>query len=392
MLNICLRSVTVLVRLSKMAGVTAQQIMRRKYKINIRHVQSGSTYTTEVLYGGNIVAVLPDDCLASNTHYQTVAIYRSLPKVLFEYPVQPAYASLPGKNVLAALASWDRERFEEDLLPLLNTRPELVKHVEVYMEVRDGGEEAVAYELYDVLVRLYVYCREHNIQLQRRGVQGLKITPAIDALKGDGFDCIELCDNLDAALRIIHKDHVEVEHEGKKYLIDPKPVSAMRSAGGDHHLDMSEEQIQQLLTAGDTMQAVKVSVQRGGVDVDTKSTYTGLVARVLGQGGVPSTPEEKDLVRYRDLVVTQGLVGKNAMVGLGKIFGQGPLGERLDAGFMEVCRRARGMSAEDCYKLAASRLAGMNSAKVVIQQKGQLVLCDRLAGVEEVGGARVPLH
>lgn len=389
LLRICLQSVTVLARLSRMAGVTAQQIMRRKYKILVRHVQSGGKYQTEVHYDGKVVSELPDDCLATNTYYQTAKIYRSLPGVLLEYPLQPAYASLPGKNVLASLAAWNRDQFETDLLPVLEKVTSLNRQVQVYKRVRDGGDEATQYELYDVLVRLYVYAREHNIAVVRNGIEGLKPITAVEGLTASSPDCIILEDCFAAALRVIHKDHVEVDHEGVKYLVSSAPISPMRSVCGDVHQDLHEEQIKTLLTAGDTMEAVKITVQRGGVDCDTKEGWTGLAARILGQGGVPVTPEEKDLVAYRDVVVAQGLVGKNAMVGLGKIIGEGPLSERLDVGFQEVCKRARHLDAECCYKLAASRLAGMNSAKTVAQERGVLVIRDRLSGSEVVGGLRL---
>lgn len=368
-----------------MSGITAQSVMRRKFGIVVCHVKTSAGYQSQVLHRGNLVFESPDDCLATGSVVLTNKIWHLLmPKCLVTYEMQPAYAYLQGKNVMAAMKDFDQDEFERDLLPRMRKEETLKGALAVYDANRGQVDESETYLLYDALVRLICYARQHNIKVVREGIEGMKITDAVSALTDHGAVCIDVTDSaFRAALDVIHAGASETTIGGKTYLVKDVPINTYSCVKGDLHLDLPPELADKLVSGCEIRAISTPAPLLGHLDDEEKQTFVSLVGTILGQGGVGVTPEEKALIGYGKSVCGTGkLLGKNSLPGLGNVVAEGPLAERLDVLYQELSKKVRGLlSAQDTYRLAASKLACMNSAKVVVLTGGTVYVKDRIPTV-----------
>ena len=74
LLRLCLSSVTALVKMSCMGGITAQQHIRKRYGIDVRHVSTSEAYYAEVVRNNQVVSRYSDDCLATNTVLEDIIL------------------------------------------------------------------------------------------------------------------------------------------------------------------------------------------------------------------------------------------------------------------------------------------------------------------------------
>lgn len=372
-----------------MGGCSVQQIMRRRFGILVRHVLIRGKYFAEVIRNGDTVVIrCPDDCLATASYLMTQKLWTILYNGTLRYPYAPCYAYLPGKDIISALGNWDREGFERDLLPQYKNDQCLEHVLEVYEANKFMANEDQTFTLYDVLVRLLLYARNHNIQVERNGVEGLPIVDHFEGLTNQGAVCIDITDAgpLLPALVHIHKEAVRTEMGDKVYLLKSVPINAYVCVGGDMHQFPTENALRDTISAEHPVSIGGEFVVGGTVDETVRAKSVEIVATILGQSGNPTTVEEQELFNYHRAVVASRTVGKNALVGLGNVAGEGTLEQCLDRVFKEVHKRLKGnLNDNDCYRLAASKLSGMNSAKMIQQRSGVLHLVNRV--VCEVGEA-----
>lgn len=381
LLRFCLRSITFLLRMSEMGGCTVQQLLRRKHGMLVHHGVHEGLYCAELQKEGAIIARYPDDCLATNSLLLTKRVWELLYKGKMKYSYSQAYTYLHGKDVNQALSNWDVVEFERSLLPRLASEASLEKHVALYNEVKLRCTPSETYQLYDVLVRFYTYARLHNISVSREGIDGLEPVSHIAGLTDQHADCVDVTSAgvMLEALKLIHKESVLVELEGKTYLVRETELSPYLSAKGAKHQLPSDQELTELFACE------RVPVFNGNVcvvgvvEADYRDKMIDLVGRILGQSGNPSTPEEIELYNYAKKVVVDKKVGKNSLVGLGQVAGEGMLGQCLDRVFQEVKKKVRGtLDDTECFKLAASKLSAMNSAKMLHNKQGGLHLIERI--------------
>lgn len=376
-----------------MSGITAQSVMRRKHGLIVTHVRTESGYAAQLIHEGSLIFESPDDCLASASVLLTNKVWSLLPSQLLAYDMQPAYCYLQGKNVPAAMKDFERPEFERNLLPQFKEVEALKNHVQVY-EANCGEESEIqTYLLYDVLVRLLCYAREHRMTVARDGIAGMEVVDAIAGLKDSTATCIDVTDSpfLDA-LKVIHVDANETVIDGRVYLIKAVPINTYGCVRGAEHRDLPDAIIARVLS-GEKIQAITTgSPALGVIAEEDKLAMTNLVGQILGRGGVTVTSEEKELVAFSKGVCGIGkTIGKNALMGLGNIVGEGPLAERLQKLYEELNVKVRGLlSPADTFKLAASRLASMSSAKVLTTENGTVCLRDRVV-LNGVAGRDVSL-
>lgn len=159
---------------------------------------------------------------------------------------------------------------------------------------------------------------------------------------------------------------------------------------GKHHCGPTDAELDALSLDGPVVALAPVGGGSGGVvDGELKKRMLNIVGRILGQNGNPATAEEREVLEYHRKMVDVGVggtrVAKSSLVGLGSKAGEGTLEECLNRVYVEVRQRMRNaVSDDDCYKLAASKLSGMNSAKIMIQREGRLHLVERV--LASVGG------
>lgn len=368
--------------MSEMGGVTVQQIMRRKFDVIIRHTAHCGGYSADVVKGGIIISRHPDDCLASASYLLTKKVWEVLRVGNVRYAYSQCYTYLQGKDINNAVGQWNRQQFESDLLPKLMREGNLSHQIAEYDRVKGMQDECQVYELYDVLVRLYMYAREHNIVIQREGIEGYQVIQHAEGFVNISAECIDVTEAADALvyLKMVHPSAVEKEVGGRKYLLKEKPVSTYRSARGEAHNFLSEAALKDLMCTEMPRAVVSVVPHRAEVDSVVRNSCIDMVGRILGQDGKPMCEEERELLGFASHVVSQRKMGKHALVGLGNVAGEGELKLCLDKVFYEVIKKnTMGMSPDECYKLAASKLSGMNSAKILVREDGVLQIRNRVS-------------
>lgn len=81
-------------------------------------------------------------------------------------------------------------------------------------------DDADTYQLYDVLVRFYMYARRHNINVERSGVEGLACVTDVQGLADQSAECIDVTTSpFLAALKIVHPTAEVVEVGESVYLV-----------------------------------------------------------------------------------------------------------------------------------------------------------------------------
>lgn len=374
-----------------MGGVSIQQVLRKRHDVIVRHTQSDG-FWTEIIRSGVVVGRFSDDCLATNSLFLTERIWRMLYRGSIVYAVAPAYTYLPGKSLVGALGNWDREGFESVLLPVLRQQQELAGVIAVYDENREQGDDGQRYLLYDALVRLYMYARGTNLVVPRVGIDGYVPVDFITGIREDNVSCVDVtglsADSI-SALRIRHSGLQEKAVGTKVYLVRDCARNTYEHVQGRPHLDVQQETLAGLVRGEVRTEVPRLPVGLGVIDGHIRNAMIGIVGNILGQSGNPVSDEEREVLHYHKRVTETGKIGKNALVGLGGVCGEGELGVCLDRVYAEVRKRVRGAIGDnECLKLAASKLAGMNSAKILQERDGEIVLVERVPGN---GGLVLPL-
>lgn len=384
-LRVCLSSITILARMSELGGITAQQVMRKRFGVVIAHKALGEGYCVEIVKNGNVVCRLDDDCLASNSLLVTRSVWHSLYTGPLRYAYSQAYSYLPGCSVSAAIEMWNRDEFEREVLPRLNREEGLSRQLQVYNENRSHLDEAQSFLLYDALLRIYCYCREHNIEVQREGLDGYNIVDSEEGLKNRDAECIDVTgDPLGylGALKVIHPSAQLVSQGDKQYLVKHKPVNLYSPVRGQAH-EVVPPRVMDIIKSNAEFEPLpELVVGSGVVDEALKSSLTAAVLGILGRSGNPATPLECEVYEFHKRMTSEGRIGKNSLVGLGSVAGEGPIDDCLHRVYLEVRSRARGVfSDDDCFKMACSKVSNMNSAKTIMAAaNGSFLLRDRSCG------------
>lgn len=363
--------------------------MRKRHGIIVRHICADGFFS-EILKDDVIIARYPDDCLASNSLYITSKLWKQIYRGQISYDMAPAYVYLPGKDIKSAVETWDQAGFERVLLPILRKQGNLGNQISIYEENKNLKDDAEIYVIYDVLVRFYLYCREHNIVVEREGIEGLRINTAVEALTDLASECIDCTESPQFvdALKHIHPTAVELEYEGKKYLVKERAISTFEHVKGEAHKSPQVHDIDSLINSERTGSLASLGgTGKGVVDGALRHQMIELVGRILGQSGNPVTETERQITDFHRKVIAERRIGKTALVGLGIVAGEGELGLCLDRVYAEVRKKTRGtVSDNDCLKIAASKLSNMNSAKMLYSKEGRLHLAERIVSEEGCGG------
>lgn len=368
--------------MSDLGGVTVQQLLRKRYGLIVRHIVSDGKYYTEVLKEGVIIYRSSDDCLATASFLLTQKLWRFIYKGTVRYAYSQCYTYLQGKCIETALENFNEVEFERGLLPVLQHQDSLKEQIALYERVKTRREDGDVYMLYDVLVRLFVYAREHNIVVERAGIDGLDVVSHLEGLTNKDAECVDVTEAgaYLAALEHIHAGATMTTVGERVYLVKNIGVSAFASVNGEPHSPPTAAQLEDIVSQQEPKAVCEARYGPVGVvDVSVRERYTELVARILGQNGNPTCSEEDEVYNYHRTLVLDKRVGKNALVGLGNVAGEGELGSCLERVFQEVRKRVRGnLSSEESYILAASKLSGMNSAKIIIRRGNALHLENRV--------------
>lgn len=382
MLRVCLSSVTFLARNARMSGISAQQYVRAKEGLIVAQHREGDKDVVEVIKNGNVINQYPGDvigCAAIFIFAKIWGQYRRSHTLVQDYLINPAFSFLNSFNVDRVLGEVDLVTVKEQLVPALKQSEDknytgfATKYDTIMQETVPKCQKLM---LYDWLVRLFCYIREHSFNLDFINWSRLHPVPILEALKHlAGVDCVILREENDPllpAVTAVYPNGVRVERDGKWFYVCDKSSDVLSIIGGRpvQVLDVSFDGVADVpCVKGNRTEKSKPS--HVAFDQDLLNELSRLIEIVLQKPVQALNEVEREFLEFprRNNYIGPGGIGQNALKGLSSIAGVGPIPEVLARAAVYLCGKST-FSNEVCLRIAAARLATMQSARQVVVVDG----------------------
>ena len=138
-------------------GITAQQYIRKRHGIDVRHVINQSGYFAEVVKDKSVIVRYPDDIcpLLSNTVVVFQKLYHLLRPGPIEHFMSPVSISLGSDPIRGALDAFDFAKFETVLLPVLEKESGLGPAISKYNKFKKREDIGEDYECFHYLSTVF---------------------------------------------------------------------------------------------------------------------------------------------------------------------------------------------------------------------------------------------
>lgn len=362
------------------SGISSQQYLNQAEGIRVIHRENPNV-VAEVVKNGCVVASFPDDRFSTGAYWLFETMwdkYRATKPVVFNYTTQPAAVFYGSFKVADVLSHFNREVFEERVLPLMEASKDraLRDYAEQYPVVRGIPGRAGEYALYDYIVRVFVYFRYHSMHVDAGvpdevvdvsvGMANAKEHGAFDVTEGEVFL---------PALQALFPQGKLVDDGHRKVFVVGSRQSVLSVIGGK---DFEPDLDYAALFDGklDVAPPVECSARSITVayDGDLLADYCESVRRLYNTPHQTAVGVDSDVLKYRSGLTDKYKIGTSALRGVASSVKS----RRLDGAICEVADWLRGkngsMVPNEALKYAASIIASWKGARKVEVLDGVLHL------------------
>lgn len=337
-------------------------------------VENDTTYCV-VKQGDKVISKQPDDPFGTLCWLTCSNLFDNLYRVFKlrrRYQV-PAVSTFFTPFDVEVIKKFDLEWFVDEVLPAVKGKTNIEKIAEEYRRFDFATQDlAVKYEIYDWIVQVYVELRKMKwpvgkLQLPT-DVKTQTIMEALANLQNAQFVTFPAgTESLLPALRTVHPNAKEVDGV---WVCHPEALEKDPFGLEDAPIWLSE--IDKDFTTDESASA-DLTEKRLNVAEDLSDT----IKKVLHVLTTPQQHLSTEHVEFTnhggnpDIIdKNKGGLGKNKLLGLGKICGVGPLQECIDRLANHLKLSLPNFTDAEIYNLAAGRIAKMSSEKRPVRKEG----------------------